>query len=236
MHSAHVTSLLLHKQACACMQSNLNEQMVMLDHVEIMLRDAGRVGLDSRAEALAFVGRNFRMHLNIHETKSDVEVDQSPLPFSVIPGCSAPSMPCTLQSSPCMFDQADAHQYTLDPVSCCLPPCWSSSRCGRHCCSLHCSPLTNKAHEAHWHACLQAGETVLRQNVFIHLPEPEDKLAALAAMLTKLWAFVGGHCGEDSSDALTHHEVLLPGQLMMKATTERLSVWLTTFTDLVSLL
>lgn len=82
---------------------------------------------------------------------------------------------------------------------------------------------------------MQAGEYLLDNYIFIHLSNPADKLAALTVMLTKLWAFVGGQCGEDSADALTHHEILLPGQVMMKATTERLNVWLSNFRDQVGL-
>lgn len=82
----------------------------------------------------------------------------------------------------------------------------------------------------------QAGHILLDQHVFIHLSSPEDKLSTLTAMLTKLWALVSGMCGEDSADALTHHEILLPGHLLMKATHERLSVWLSSFSEQVSLL
>ena len=46
----------------------------MLEHAEILIREAVRLGLRSQDEAVAFVGHNFRSHLNIHETKSDMEV------------------------------------------------------------------------------------------------------------------------------------------------------------------
>lgn len=73
------------------------------------------------------------------------------------------------------------------------------------------------------------------QHVFMHLSSAEDKVSTLTAMLTKLYALVDGHCGEDSADALTHHEILLPGHLLMKAMHERLSVWLQTFGEQVVL-
>ncbi len=52
---------------------------------------------------------------------------------------------------------------------------------------------------------------LLRDYVFIHLERPADKLSLLLAMLHKLYALVAGACAEDNPDALTHHEILLPG-------------------------
>ena len=60
---------------------------------------------------------------------------------------------------------------------------------------------------------LQVGEALLAEYVFIHLDpaRPADKLNLLVAMLHKLYALVCGACAEDNPDALTHHEILLPG-------------------------
>lgn len=62
----------------------------------------------------------------------------------------------------------------------------------------------------------QAGQCLLAQYVFIHLgtskdPAPGDKLGLLLAMLHKLYGLVAGAVAEDNPDALTHHEILLPG-------------------------
>jgi hypothetical protein len=52
--------------------------------------------------------------------------------------------------------------------------------------------------------------------IFIHLDKPSDKLALLLQMLHKLYALVNQQCCEDNPDALTHHELLLPGHLLAK--------------------
>lgn len=51
---------------------------------------------------------------------------------------------------------------------------------------------------------------------------PADKLALLVAMLHKLYALADRACCEDNADALTHHELLMPGQLMAKFVKEKL--------------
>lgn len=52
--------------------------------------------------------------------------------------------------------------------------------------------------------------------MFIHLDDDTDKFLLLMEMLHKLYALVNLQCCEDSPDALTHHELLLPGQLLVK--------------------
>lgn len=66
------------------------------------------------------------------------------------------------------------------------------------------------------------GEELLRKYVFIHLSEPADRLQLMLAMLHKLYALVNGQCCEDNPDALTHHEILLPGHLLLKFFKEKL--------------
>lgn len=73
---------------------------------------------------------------------------------------------------------------------------------------------------------LQVGEYLLRNFLFIHLDKPADKLQLGIHMLLKLYALANGVCGEDNPDALTHHEVLLPGHLMLKFLREQLEVCL----------
>lgn len=76
---------------------------------------------------------------------------------------------------------------------------------------------------------LQVGQQLLRECIFIHLERPADKLNLLLAMLQKLYALVAGQCGEDNPDALTHHEIMLPGQLLAKFLQDRLEECLTNF-------
>lgn len=80
---------------------------------------------------------------------------------------------------------------------------------------------------------LQAGEHLLRHYVFIHLSKPADKLNLLVQMLHKLYALVNSNCCEDNSDALTHHEVLLPGHLLLKFVKEKLEDCLLLLKDLL---
>ncbi|PNW80548.1 hypothetical protein CHLRE_07g322176v5 [Chlamydomonas reinhardtii] len=70
----------------------------------------------------------------------------------------------------------------------------------------------------------EVGEALLAEYVFIHLDpaRPADKLNLLVAMLHKLYALVCGACAEDNPDALTHHEILLPGHLLLKFMKEKL--------------
>ena len=72
-------------------------------------------------------------------------------------------------------------------------------------------------------SCSQAGEVLLREHVFIHVERPLDKLNALIAMTGKLFALVADLCGEDNADALSHHEVLLPGTLLSKFVSDKLA-------------
>jgi len=75
------------------------------------------------------------------------------------------------------------------------------------------------------HSDLAVGQRLLRDHVFPHLPEgrPGDKLALLVLMLHKLYALADRRCGDDNPDALTHHELLLPGHLLAKFLQEKLS-------------
>ena len=62
----------------------------------------------------------------------------------------------------------------------------------------------------------------MREYLFLHLEEPLDKLNILLAMINKLYALVGGQCSDDNPDALTHHEIMLPGQLLCKFLQDKL--------------
>jgi len=73
---------------------------------------------------------------------------------------------------------------------------------------------------------LSAGEFLLRNHFFIHLESGVDKLNMAYQMLLKLYALANNQCCEDNPDALTHHEVLLPGHLLLKFMREQLEVCL----------
>ncbi|EFN59491.1 hypothetical protein CHLNCDRAFT_138110, partial [Chlorella variabilis] len=75
----------------------------------------------------------------------------------------------------------------------------------------------------------QVGEQLLRDLLFIHLDQPADKLQLTVQMLLKLYALADRQCGEDNPDALTHHEVLLPGHLLLKVLREQLETALEAF-------
>ena len=76
---------------------------------------------------------------------------------------------------------------------------------------------------------MQVGQQLMREYIFLHLDQPLDKLNLLLAMLQKLYALAGGQCSEDNPDALTHHEVLLPGQLLCKFLQDKLQECLEIF-------
>ena len=69
----------------------------------------------------------------------------------------------------------------------------------------------------------------MREHLFVHLEHPLDKLNLLLAMIHKLYALVGGQCCDDNPDALTHHEIMLPGQLLCKFLQDKLQECLEMF-------
>lgn len=72
----------------------------------------------------------------------------------------------------------------------------------------------------------QVGEHLLHNLLFIHLENMADKLQLAYQMLLKLYALANRQCYEDNPDALTHHEVLLPGHLLLKFMKEQLETCL----------
>lgn len=73
-----------------------------------------------------------------------------------------------------------------------------------------------------WKTNYQVGEELLQENLFVHLDKPHDKLLLATQMLLKLYALANRQCCEDNADALTHHELLLPGHLLLKFMKEQL--------------
>jgi DNA-directed RNA polymerase I subunit RPA2 len=117
------------------------------ERAELLLRQAGRYGLRTRAQCLEFLGEHFRVALDLPAGRSNAEV----------------------------------------------------------------------------------GEHLLRDCLFVHLTSPGDKLSLGLQMLIKLYALADGQCCEDNPDALTHHEILLPGHLLLKFLKEQLDTALETF-------
>lgn len=69
---------------------------------------------------------------------------------------------------------------------------------------------------------LQVGEYLLREHLFIHLSDPVDKFNLAVQMLDKLYALANSQCCDDNADANSHHELLLPGHLLLKFMREQL--------------
>lgn len=81
---------------------------------------------------------------------------------------------------------------------------------------------------------MDVGEYLLKNFLFLHLDSHHDKLHLAYQMLGKLYALANGQCCEDNPDALTHHEVLLPGHLLLKFLKEQLEVCLDALAQHVS--
>lgn len=73
------------------------------------------------------------------------------------------------------------------------------------------------------------GEYLLRTLCFVHLESGVDKAGLAMQMILKLYALANSQCCEDNPDAPTHHEVLLPGHLLLKFLKEQLEVSLDGF-------
>ncbi|KAL3622460.1 DNA-directed RNA polymerase I subunit RPA2 [Castilleja foliolosa] len=69
-------------------------------------------------------------------------------------------------------------------------------------------------------------DAVLRDYIFVHLDDNNDKFNLLIFMLQKLFSLVDQTSVPDNSDSLQHHEVLLPGHLITIYLKEKLQDWL----------
>ena len=77
-----------------------------------------------------------------------------------------------------------------------------------------------------WKTNYEVGQDLLQDNLFIHLNQDGDKLNLAVQMLLKLYALANRQCSDDNADALTHHELLLPGHLLLKFVKEQLETTL----------
>lgn len=62
-----------------CLQDASDVRVMAIEHAEILLREATRLGLRSRNQAIAFLGRSFRHQIGVHESRSDLEVCRLPV-------------------------------------------------------------------------------------------------------------------------------------------------------------
>ena len=74
---------------------------------------------------------------------------------------------------------------------------------------------------------VDCGRALMRRFVLVHLSNRgaragDDKFMLLLLMLRKLYAFAAGRCCEDDVDALSHHELLLPGHIYLMLLKERI--------------
>lgn len=67
---------------------------------------------------------------------------------------------------------------------------------------------------------------VLKDYVFVHLPNFHDKFSLLIFMLQKLFSFVDQTSAPDNPDSLQNQDILLPGHLMTIYLKEKLEDWL----------
>lgn len=68
----------------------------------------------------------------------------------------------------------------------------------------------------------QIGEIFLKEYILVHCSTNQEKIAALALMVQKLYALVSGRVEPDNLDALVNHDILLPGHLYMMFFREKL--------------
>ena len=72
----------------------------------------------------------------------------------------------------------------------------------------------------------EAARYLLREFIFVHASGDEDKVAVLMLMLHKLWAVASGMASPDADDATAHHEVMLPGHLLLNFLRGQVKSWL----------
>ena len=73
-----------------------------------------------------------------------------------------------------------------------------------------------------WETNVDVGKRLIREHIFIHLQNNDDKFNLVLLMIQKLYALVAGQCSADNPDSPMHHEILLPGILMQMFVREKL--------------
>jgi len=77
-------------------------------------------------------------------------------------------------------------------------------------------PIDNRSSD------IEAGEFLLHRFIFVHCSSNAEKADVLFHMLRKLYTFAQGNCAADNADALSNHEILLPGHLITMIVKEKL--------------
>lgn len=77
-------------------------------------------------------------------------------------------------------------------------------------------PITEDSSDA------DAGKLLIQRYFFVHTDSFAEKLECLLHMMRKLFAFAAGQCSQDNPDALSNHELLLPGHLVGMILKEKL--------------
>jgi DNA-directed RNA polymerase I subunit RPA2 len=68
----------------------------------------------------------------------------------------------------------------------------------------------------------QCGASLIKRHLLVHVEKEAEKLEALFHMARKLYSFVQGRCVADNADALSSHELLLPGHLLTMFVKEKI--------------
>ena len=77
-------------------------------------------------------------------------------------------------------------------------------------------PITEDTSDA------DAGKLLILRYFFVHTDKFQEKLECLLHMMRKLFCFAEGKCSQDNADALSSHELLLPGHLLTMILKEKL--------------
>ena len=176
------------------------------ERAELLLRQAGQYGLRSRAQCVEYLGNLFRATLDAPPRKTDYQARGAERGGVGRGGAGrgGAALARSRSSSGNPTHPAPSPASTPSPTR----P----------------TPTRRPSLPAR-----QVGEQLLRDLLFIHLDEPVDKLQLGVQMLLKLYALADRQCGEDNPDAPTHHEVLLPGHLLLKFLREQLETALDAF-------
>ena len=142
------------------MQSGKDDETTLLEHAEILVREAANLGLRSRAAALAYVGRSFREAISLSEDLDDIQVCRT--------GRIQPQgAEATSHSSLWLQSRGENRGSQMSLINPVLSPCIAHpsafyppgskpllwlSRLGRGCCSSACLP-TWRPRRTSWPCC-----------------------------------------------------------------------------------
>ncbi|GLT64966.1 hypothetical protein SLA2020_374250 [Shorea laevis] len=73
---------------------------------------------------------------------------------------------------------------------------------------------------------IYVADAVLRDYIFVHLDDNDDKFNLLISMVQKLLSLIDQTCVPDNLDSLQNEEILLPGHIITIYLKEKLEDWL----------